>query len=98
MLALLREQKGFSPEQLAVLVGTSRRTIGKIEKRRQPGEPAYRVDLRVMRNCAVVLGVTLDDLVDGDWEWTSFRADAAKPPGASRVAKVRDMKLARKKH
>jgi DNA-binding XRE family transcriptional regulator len=86
---------GLTPAQLAELVGTSQKTIRSIEQQRDPAV-RYRPDFQIMQNCAVVLGCSLDDLVDEDWFWTQLRADGpAEPPAFEEIEAARRNKNSR---
>jgi transcriptional regulator with XRE-family HTH domain len=61
-------------EELAEAIGVSAPTIRRLER----GD-AENPKLRHLVNCAIALGVTLDDVLEDDWlEW--LPADGARKP------------------
>lgn len=73
----MRMRRGVTQEELARAVGISVPTYRRIE-RAETNNPK----LRHLMNCAIALGVELDEILEDEWfEWLIFdRSRAAKPP------------------
>jgi DNA-binding Xre family transcriptional regulator len=76
-LAALRVQRGVTQAELAAAVGIALATYRRLERGRVPSPP-----LRYLSNCAIALGVELEDLIEDEWrEWFVFdQHRAATPP------------------
>lgn len=75
-LAELRKQRGVSREELARAVGTSTTKLAKIESGRDENPP-----LRILNNCALALGASLEDVVEPDWRlWWNRYGGQPQPP------------------
>ena len=75
-LAGLRVQRGITQKEMAEATGLSLSHYVRLEHGRiaNPG-------IRHLANCAVVLGVRLDRILEDDWKrWMAFTAEAADPP------------------
>ncbi len=67
-LAQARRERGIGQEELARAAGLGRSTIQRIEARTMTNPP-----IRYLANCAIVLGLPLEDLIEPEWrEWTEF--------------------------
>lgn len=76
-LGALRADRGLTQARMARYVGISLETYRRLERGRMPAPP-----ISYLANCALVLEVDLEDLVEDSWRrWHVFdRVDAAKPP------------------
>jgi transcriptional regulator with XRE-family HTH domain len=76
-LARARMSRGVTQEELAKTVGISVPTYRRLE-RGQTNNPK----LRHLVNCAIALGVDLDDVLEDEWfEWLPLdKSSAAVPP------------------
>lgn len=75
-LARVRMSRGVTQEELAGAVGISIPTYRRLER----GE-AKNPKLRHLTNCAIALGVEMDDLIEDEWrEWLPFDQGAAATP------------------
>lgn len=76
-LAHARLSRGVTQEELARAVGISVPTYRGLERGR-----VRNPKLRHLTNCAIALGVELDDLLEDEWfEWLPLNAsEAAQPP------------------
>lgn len=75
-LAHVRMSRGVTQEELARAVGISVPTYRRLE-RGETGNPK----LRHLVNCALALGVELDDVLEDEWlEWLPLHKTAASPP------------------
>jgi transcriptional regulator with XRE-family HTH domain len=80
-LSEARAHIGFSQEEMAERTGISLRTYQRLESGRVENPP-----LRYLVNCAIALGVELDDILEPEWlEWLPLTEDAAKPPARPRM-------------
>jgi transcriptional regulator with XRE-family HTH domain len=61
-LARLRLERDVRREELAAAVGVSTSTLGRLE-RGEIEDPS----LRVLANCALALGVALEDVIEDEW-------------------------------
>ncbi len=67
-LAQARREHGIGQEELARAAGLGRSTIQRIEARTMTNPP-----IRYLANCAIVLGIPLEDLIEPEWRaWTDF--------------------------
>ncbi|HWY19509.1 MAG TPA: helix-turn-helix transcriptional regulator [Solirubrobacteraceae bacterium] len=74
-LARARLSRGVTQEELADAIGVSAPTIRRLER----GE-VENPKLRHLVNCAIALGVDLDDVLEDEWlEWLPA-VGAAEPP------------------
>jgi transcriptional regulator with XRE-family HTH domain len=75
-LARVRQRRGVTQEELAELIGVSVPTYQRLERGTMRNPP-----LRYLSNCALALGVKLEDVIDTSWrEWYPFDPRYAKPP------------------
>jgi transcriptional regulator with XRE-family HTH domain len=75
-LARARLSRGVTQEELAEAVGISVPTLRRLEQ----GE-VDNPKLRYLVNCAIALGVELDEVLEDEWlEWRPFNKEAADPP------------------
>jgi DNA-binding XRE family transcriptional regulator len=75
-LAEVRVAKGVTQDELARVVGISKKSLVRLEQRRIPHPP-----LAWYVNCAIALGVRLERVLDdGDLDWRRLDIDALKPP------------------
>src|ERR1700676_4009831 len=76
-LAHARMSRGVTQEELAIAVGISVPTYRRLER----GE-TQNPKLRHLMNCAIALGVELDDVLEDDWfEWLPLnKSHAPRPP------------------
>lgn len=80
-LAALRVRAGVSQAHMARTTGISSSTYWRLERGRIANPP-----LRYLVNCAIALGVELDDVIEDAWrEWLVLdAAQAGEPPSVSR--------------
>jgi transcriptional regulator with XRE-family HTH domain len=80
-LAALRVKRGVTQADMAAAVGIALPTYRRLKRGRMPSPP-----LRYLTNCAVALGVDLEELIEDEWrEWHTFDAHrAAAPPDPER--------------
>ncbi len=77
-LAQLRTDRGLSQAEMAALTGISTASYWRLEHNELPSLP-----LRYLSNCALVLGVALEDLIEDEWrEWKVFDERRPGPPAA----------------
>lgn len=77
-LAVWRERRGVTQEELARATGLSMSVYWRLDNGRYDNPP-----LRYLINCALALGCELDDLVEEEWrEWHVFDHAASAPPDA----------------
>lgn len=74
-LAHARLSRGVTQDELAEAVGVSAPTIRRLE-RNEVENPK----LRHLVNCAIALGVSLDEVLEDEWLSWLPTARAAKPP------------------
>lgn len=77
-LARARLASGFTQRDLVEATGIARSTYWRLERGRIPNPP-----LRYLTNCALVLGVPADELIEEEWRttWLQLTPDApAEPP------------------
>jgi transcriptional regulator with XRE-family HTH domain len=75
-LARIRLDRGIGQHELAWMTGLSIATYQRLE-RGSMGNPG----IRYLVNCAIALGVELDEVIEDDWrEWYPFSPRAQKPP------------------
>lgn len=75
-LAKLRVERGFTELQMADLTGISLASYWRLEHNKHPTLP-----LRALSNCALVLGVDLEALIEDEWrEWRVFDKRRPQPP------------------
>jgi transcriptional regulator with XRE-family HTH domain len=75
-LARVRMTRGVTQDELADAVGISVPTYRRMERGRTKNPP-----LRYLVNCALALGVELDELIEEEWrEWMVFDQARAEPP------------------
>lgn len=76
LLAYHRKRRGVTQEEMAAAVGISVRTYRRLELG-QVDDPG----IRVLHNCAIALGTSLNDITPPQWRhWTTFRESASTPP------------------
>ncbi len=74
-LAQLRTARGLSQSEMADLTGISTASYWRLEHDELPSLP-----LRYLSNCALVLGVALEDLIEDEWrEWKVFDERRREP-------------------
>lgn len=72
--------------QLAALTGISRATLQRLER-----DEIEHPSVRALANCAHVLGVALEDLIESSWRaWYVFDATNAPAPPMERFARRSD--------
>jgi transcriptional regulator with XRE-family HTH domain len=79
-LATWRQRRGVTQEELARATGLSTSVYWRLENGHYDNPP-----IRYLVNCALALGCSLDDLIEGEWrEWMVLdqRASAAPDPAA----------------
>ena len=78
-LARLRLERGISQVELAQATGISIATLRRLERGNIPNPP-----LRYLTNCAIVLGVEVEELIEDAWrEWLPLaRTEAPEVPQA----------------
>lgn len=76
-LALWRERRGVTQEELARATGLSTSVYWRLENGRYDNPP-----LRYLMNCALALGCELTDLIEDEWrQWMVVdQANAGTPP------------------
>jgi transcriptional regulator with XRE-family HTH domain len=75
-LEKLRRERGVSQNEIAWVTGISLSTYRRLELGKVSNPP-----LRYLVNCAIALGVPLDDVLEDSWrEWENFSARAKDPP------------------
>ncbi len=82
-LVRLRVRHGLRQEDLARLIGVSVEKLRAVERPRPGGQ----LDLRVLVNAAMVLGVPLREVLEDEWlQWHPFDRSAGDgpPPGSVR--------------
>jgi transcriptional regulator with XRE-family HTH domain len=81
-LAEARRARGVTQDDLARAIGISLPTYRRLETGRMPNPP-----LRYLANCAIALGVQVEELIEDDWrEWLVFdHFRASKPPDPKRL-------------
>jgi transcriptional regulator with XRE-family HTH domain len=73
-----RLARGVTQEELAWFTGISRRTLQRIERGDMSNPP-----IRYLTNCALVLGLELDDLIEDEWrQWLTVDVSRAPAPPA----------------
>lgn len=79
-LAIWRERRGVTQEELARTTGLSTSVYWRLENGRYDNPP-----LRYLINCAIALGCTLDDLIEDEWrEWMVLdQRGAGSPPDST---------------
>ena len=84
-LARWRLRRGLTQVQLAQAIGITRATYIKLEQGRMPNPP-----LRYLSNCAIVLGVPVQELIEPEWQtWMRFDARSPHPPDPSALWRQR---------
>ena len=75
-LGRLRTERGVSQEELAEAVGISLATYRRLERGQLKNPP-----VRYLVNCAIALGVELEEILEPEWlEWMPTGVKTAKPP------------------
>ena len=76
-LAAVRVERGLTQAQMARYTGLTVPTYRRLERGQIPAPP-----LSYLANCALVLDVSLEALIEDEWRsWHVFDArDAARPP------------------
>jgi transcriptional regulator with XRE-family HTH domain len=74
-LAAIRIQHRITQAQLAEVTGLSVGTIRRLERGEYENPP-----VTYLLNCARALQVDLDELIEPQWQWTTFSDKAADPP------------------
>ena len=75
-LAELRAASGHTQDEMARAVGLSIATYRRLEQGKNANPP-----LRYLANCAIALGVKVEDLIEPDWrEWAVLDERASVPP------------------
>lgn len=76
-LGRVRVRAQVSQKELAEATGISVTTIRRLERLEFDNPP-----LRYLVNCALALGVPLDQVIEDEWrQWKVFDIAAAQPPG-----------------
>ena len=79
-LAGIRIRRGVSQAELAKAVGVSVRTIERLE-----GGLIRDPKIRLVSNCAIALGVKLEQLIHPAWrEWFDYDDEHPEPPDPSK--------------
>jgi transcriptional regulator with XRE-family HTH domain len=79
-LAAARVRRGVTQAELAAAVGMTLPTHRRLERGRMDSPP-----VRYLTNCALALGVEVEDLIEDDWrEWHVLDQRAPEPPEPSR--------------
>ncbi len=69
-------RRGVTEQELATVTGMSTATYWRLEHGQMPDPP-----LRLLANCALALGVELEDLIEDEWrEWKVLDARYGQPP------------------
>jgi transcriptional regulator with XRE-family HTH domain len=86
-LGALRADSGLTQARMARYVGISLETYRRLERGTMAAPP-----ISYLANCALVIEVELEDLVDDAWRrWRVFdRVDAPKPPHLDRGRQRRE--------
>ena len=71
--------RGLRQDELAVQAGISVATLRRLERGEIDNPP-----LRYLQNLAIVMGVTLDRLIEPEWTQWWPRPGAEEPPGPGR--------------
>jgi transcriptional regulator with XRE-family HTH domain len=80
-LAAAGVRPGVSQEELSALTGIPLRTVQRLDR----GEVAS-PRLSQLANCALVLGVDVDALIEDEWrQWTHFPGGPPRPPSNGRA-------------
>jgi transcriptional regulator with XRE-family HTH domain len=75
-LARIRLERAISQKALAEVTGLSIATYRRLERGEIKNPP-----LRYLVNCALALGVELDDVIDEEWKaWYVISRQAERPP------------------
>lgn len=75
-LAAWRVKRGMTQRELAAAAGLSRSVYNKLERGDYPEPP-----LRRLNNCAIVLGVALEELIQPEWrKWWKPQPGDPDPP------------------
>lgn len=78
-LARLRLGRGRSQQEISWVTGLSIATYQRLERGEISNPP-----LRYLVNCAIALGVELDEVIEEEWrEWHAFSARAREAPDPS---------------
>lgn len=78
-LARLRLERDLSQQEISRATGLSLATYQRLERGLIWNPP-----LRYLVNCAIALGVELEDVVEEEWrQWHPFSARAKEPPDAA---------------
>lgn len=79
LLAQERQRARLSQEQLAEQTGVSLRTLQRLERGELDNPP-----VRYLVNCAIVLGVSLEAVMQPEWSgWTAFPGGPSAPPAGA---------------
>lgn len=74
-LAVLRLERGLTQAQMAASTGISAKSYWRLENGQMTNPP-----VRYLSNCALVLGVPLDDVIEDEWRaWTAFDPSTPAP-------------------
>lgn len=81
-LAIWRLRRSIKQEDLARAVGLSRDTLSRLERGEIANPP-----LRYLSNCAIVLDVDLEELIEDVWreQWLTLRPTAPRPRNPSSI-------------
>ncbi|MCW3048495.1 MAG: Helix-turn-helix protein [Solirubrobacterales bacterium] len=75
-LGALRVKRGVTQAEMATALGVALPTYRRLERGRMASPP-----IRYLANCALALGVALEDLIEDEWrEWFIFDAHRAPTP------------------
>jgi transcriptional regulator with XRE-family HTH domain len=76
-LGQLRVAAGYNQADMADLTGIALSVYSRLERNTRPGNVNY----RALVNCAAVLGVDVDELIQDEWrEWHVFDKRRPGPP------------------
>jgi transcriptional regulator with XRE-family HTH domain len=79
-------RRGVTQQEMADATGMSGSTYWRLEHGRLPDPP-----IRLLANCALALGVRVEDLIEDEWrEWLALDARRPGPPAPASFWRRRD--------